>query len=342
MVEQKAGAGRKRRRLRFWGMLLLAVVAICGITLFLIRQALQGERREPRPVLEGVAVYTLEELPGKKAYPDALTIGPDRNIYVGSFCTGEIWRLTPEGTRSTFVGAGKIKAVAGLAFAPNGWLYVADRGDCDPRRGVSKLKRISPDGKTIEQIGRIDEEDIPNALAFDRDGVLYITDTQHSNIRRLNQGGILETWWELPSEDEKALPTGLVYDAANDAFFVADTANGTIYRVGIDGESRQPLPEEILYQEGERELEGLALDDQGRLIFTLFDVNKVARRESDGSIIILAENFREPSEVAYLDERIYVTNFDGISLAPVLGWLIDPSLPFTVDVIDLREVEAES
>ncbi|HLA45807.1 MAG TPA: hypothetical protein VJZ27_20330, partial [Aggregatilineales bacterium] len=54
---------------------------------------------------------------------------------------------------------------------------------------------------------------------------------------------------------------------------------------------------------------------------------------------VLARDFREPSDVAYLDGRIYVTNFDGVSLAPVISLIIDPALPFSIDVIDLRGEE---
>lgn len=335
---------RRRRPARFVLILVVSVVFICALSIFLIRQALIGERREPNAVLEGVEVGTFAELPGEDAFPESLTIGPDGNLYVGSFCTGEIWRITPNGQRSTFAPAGKIKSAVGMAFAPPtsayaGWLYVADHGDCDPRRSVSRLKRISPDGTTVETVGNIKDEDIPNALAFDRDAVLYITDTQNSNIRYLNNRNEFVTWWDLPKEgDEDPRPTGLVYDPQNDRLIVADTQYGTIYALQFDPQ-REPLGEEILYQVEGSQLEGLALDDEGRLIVSFIGTNEIGRLESDGSVTILAENFREPSGVVYLDGKIYVTNFDGVSLAPIVNLILEPSLPFTVDFIALPPQE---
>jgi sugar lactone lactonase YvrE len=330
--------GRRRRLFFLISFFVVTFSAICVVTVLLVRDAILGDRREPVAVLTGARVFTLAELPGERAYPEALTVGPDNAIYVGSFCTGDIWRVTPTGERTLyFDGDDGIGAASGLAFAPDGSLYVADRGDCDPRSGTASIKRILPDASAAERVGDIDSEDIPNALAFDAEGILYLTDTQHGNVRYLTEAGQFDTWWALPDVDgEDARPTGLAYDPATDSLLVADTQSGTIYRVGFDV-NRQATQEEVLYRQGTRDLDGLTVDPAGRIYVTLFNLHKVALFQEGFGLTILAEDFREPSDVAYLDGVIYVTNFDSVSLAPIISWIIDPSLPFTVDAIELPE-----
>jgi DNA-binding beta-propeller fold protein YncE len=338
---------RYRRTLVLMLASLGLVVLICGGLIFVVRLILQGERNEPTAVLEGASVSTVMELDDEDAHPHAVAVRYLSNggyeIFAGSFCTGEIWRITSDGESELWLEGGEdIGAVSGMAFGPDGDLFVADRGDCDASEGSASLKRISPDGSTVERIGDIGREDVPNAVAFDREGVLYLTDTRHRNVRRMNLRNELETWWELPEVDgNEAQPTGLAYDPLTDTMIVADTETGSIYRVGFQGSDRSAVQQDLLYREDQRELDGLTVDDEGRVIFTLFDVNKVARLETDGQVNILAEGFREPSDVVYVDNRVYVSNFDGLSLAPLIGWLIEPSLPFTVDVIQLPETDEE-
>ncbi|MBI5931295.1 MAG: SMP-30/gluconolactonase/LRE family protein [Chloroflexi bacterium] len=327
------------RQRRFWGVVLFFIVSlvfICGLTALLVRSAFNNARHESKAVLAGASVDTLVELPGDRAYPGALAIGPDGNIYAGSFCTGDIWRITPDGQRETWVKGGSktIQAASGMAFAPDGSLYVIDRKDCDPRRGQGQIKRISADGQTVEQIGTLENDEVPHSITFDNEGVLYFSDTQRGTILKLNDAGEFETWWTLPEVSDKAQPTGLAYDAVTDDIVVADTAAGTVYRLDFDLD-RKPKLLGTVYGEDDRELDGLTIDDLGRVIFTIYDTNKVARIELNGDITILAEDFREPSDVGYLNGTVYVTNLDSVSLAPVISLLIDPSLPFTIDKITL-------
>lgn len=339
-LEQTAMATQtNKRQRRILGVTLFFVVSlifICGLTALLIRSAFNTERRESKAVLAGASSDTFVELPGDRAYPGALTIGPDGNIYAGSFCTGDIWQITPAGERTTWVKGGSktIEAASGMAFAPDGSLYVIDRKDCDPRRGQGQIKRISADGQTVEQIGKLDNDEIPHSITFDKDGVLYFTDTQRGTILKLNEAGEYETWWILPEVSNEVQPTGLAYDAVTDDIVVADTAAGIVYRIDFEAD-RSPKLLGTVYSEDDRELDGLTIDDLGRVIFTIYDTNKVARIELNGEITVLAEDFREPSDVAYLDNTVYVTNLDSVSLAPVISFLVDPSLPFTIDKITL-------
>jgi sugar lactone lactonase YvrE len=332
--------GRVRRVFFFMGIFIFALIIICGLTVLLIRNSL-NRRAEPRAVLDGATVTTLVELPGDKAFPQRITIGPDRALYVSGFCTGDIWRITAGGELTIwFRGDDGIEAAMGLAFADNGDLFVADRGDCDPRNSRSSLKRISADRTTVETLVGLETDSIPNSLVVDALGHLYFTDTQNGMVGTLNADNRLVSWWKLPKVNDKdPRPTGLFYDTTTDSLLVADTQSGTIYRLNFTQDRQPALPPTILYQNDEREIDGLTVDGEGHVVMTLVDANKIAHLV-DGRALIIAENFRGPSDVVYLDGALYVTNFDGVSLAPLINLLVSPSLPFTVDVITLPTPEA--
>lgn len=312
----------------------IVAIAICGLSATLIVRSLQSDRKEPYVVdLPTTSVSTLVELPGERAFPKSITLGLDGALYSGSFCTGELWRITLEGELEVWLEDG-IQAASGMAFAPDGVLYVIDREDCDPRRSVSHIKRVLPD-KTVEDWGKTTDDELLNGLAFDDAGVLYATDTHNGHVLAFDENGVEKVWWEAPDSPNAAQPTGIHYDAANHALLVAESNNGVIYRVPIEADGSAGAAES-LYRDNTHTLEGLTLDDQGRVIFVSYDESAVRRLESNGYATVLAEDFRNPSEVVFADGRVFVTNFDAISLAPIITWLLDPSLPFTVDVIDLR------
>ncbi|HLA45008.1 MAG TPA: SMP-30/gluconolactonase/LRE family protein, partial [Aggregatilineales bacterium] len=305
---------------------ILAVIFICGATIWLVLGSFATERRDPFTDIPGVTVETLVELEGDRAYPEAITVGLDAYLYSGSFCTGELWRISPGGELEIWLPSGSgINAASGMAFAPDGTLYIVDRDDCDPRRSISKLKRVLSD-KTVEDWGETGSEEILNGLAFDMNGVLYATETHHGQVRTYDENGASVIWWELPVEE--SLPTGITYDAENNAILVADSRHGTIYRILIDSDGSAGAVS-VLFEDQDHALDGLTLDNEGNIIFTSFDNHEVVRLETNGKMTVLARDFREPSDVAYLDGRIYVTNFDGVSLAPVISLIIDPALPFS-------------
>jgi len=316
------------------GVMILGVVLICGLSAGLIVRSFQPSRSIPVAVQPDVTVQTLVELEGDRAYPEAITIGPDGFLYSGSFCTGKIWRISPEGDLENWLEADSgVNAAFGMAFAPDGTLIVVDREDCDPRRSTSRLVRITPDG-SVDEWSRENTGQILNGLAFDADGRLYATDSQNGTVLVFDEDGVSSIWWELPDSGDEPLPTGIAFDAEHNALIIADSNNGVIFRVPIEDESAgQP---EVLFEDTQRALDGLTFDDEGQIIFTAINTGEVIRLGEDGSVTTLARDFREPSDVAYLDGRIYVTNFDSVSLAPIISILIDPSLPFTIDVIEIN------
>ncbi|MCS7070107.1 MAG: hypothetical protein NZM00_01265, partial [Anaerolinea sp.] len=95
---------------------------------------------------------------------------------------------------------------------------------------------------------------------------------------------------------------------------------------------------EVIYRHGERAnppgFDGITVTNDGTIYTAALGQNGIARVD-DGDLDYIAGMFRGASDVAFAPpNRLYVTNFDQAAL--VLP-LIQPQLPFAIDVIELSE-----
>jgi gluconolactonase len=155
---------------------------------------------------------------------------------------------------------------AGLAFGPDGALYVADEGH-------RAMLRVTADLEQTAFISMFEDTPIngPNDLSFDEDGNLFFTDPWTSSASN-PVGAVYGYEWgpgELRRIDHGlAFPNGIVIRAG--WLFVAETFTNTVWRYRISGPG----------QAGERELfcrlpdvpgvevqgpDGMAFDTAGRL-----------------------------------------------------------------------------
>ncbi len=89
-----------------------------------------------------VRLGQVDETSGPWAYPDGLEVGPDGNLWIGSYAMGRVVAISPDGT---FVKAVDVPAttVPNLAFGPDGEMYltVVDQTDAGPYKGrVLRMK----------------------------------------------------------------------------------------------------------------------------------------------------------------------------------------------------------
>jgi len=179
------------------------------------------------------------------ANPVNVACGPDGKVYVADFDNGKIREVDAEdGTTSTVIATGGFQRPFGMAFAPDGTLYVST--DRDPQGGSGPMAgtvwRIDVSARTATpikaQIGR------PRGLAVLPSGKLAVADYMHHVIQVLDPATAALTplagAWDVKGTTDGAgavarfaTPYGLAF--VNGALIVADFENNRLRRVALDG-----------------------------------------------------------------------------------------------------------
>jgi hypothetical protein len=108
-------------------------------------------------------------------YPCDPIVGPDGNVYVGGWTSGNVVRYDQAGNPlGQFATGGS--AACGMAFGPDGNLYVADKGLSTVRRYDGTSGAYLGDFVTAN-LGGLDQAE---GLTFGPDGNLYVTDFKNA------------------------------------------------------------------------------------------------------------------------------------------------------------------
>ncbi len=328
-------------RLRALLFLLLALavgaVLIVAMTWWVVGSA---PRSQAIAIADGIKVAEFATLPDDDAYPAALAIASDGTLYTGSYETGALWSISPDGETRELLGAReRIGSVSGLDAAPDGALFILDRikplaaqGAVIWRYAEGELNAIVeiPAGETLGVM-------LPDDIAVDLSGIIYVSDRDPARVWRYSSDGRnLGVWWR-PPVGTAASPTGLAYDAAQNGIVITDSAGDAVYRVPADaGELNEAVSGTVsLFGDEARNgygFDGVAAAPNGEVYLALLAWNRVAQLV-DGDLVMLAQDFRGASDVAYdaARKRLYVTNWNQFSL----GFGTRPQLPFAIDVIHL-------
>jgi sugar lactone lactonase YvrE len=323
-----------QRRLIFIAIFGGGIVALVACTLFLITQTLFVSRSAAVALIPEVSVREYAALPDDNAYPPTIAASADGTLYTGSFASGAVWQISPDGSISEIPNTrNQIGGVSGIAIAPDGALLITDNGDTDPRTQGGAVWRVTPTGD-IRAFARINDAGgfvAPDDVAVDGSGAVYITDRGRNEVWRFNANGSEGRLWWVPPVGETAQRrgiTGIAYDPTRDAMIIADAEINELYRVAITGGAT-----ETLYRHGNREFppgfDGITVTPDGIVYIAALGQNGIARL-GDGELDYVAGLFRGASDVDYSQGRLYVTNFDQTSL--VLP--VRPALPFAIDVIE--------
>lgn len=332
------------QRVIIFSLLIMAIiVAVFFVTLGVAYVGVNnGPRNQGIAIQDSVTVREWATLPGDDAYPATLTIDPDGNVYTGSYVTGAIWHITPDGvvselpqTRDTF------GSVVGLVWSDNA-LYVLDRSSA-LTVGNTLLWRWQ-EGSAPEKLHESHLTDrFPYDLDRDAEGNLYVSfiiANNESVIMRYPPQGEPELWWTAPPE---TLVTGITYDneGNKDRIIAVDTLNSDIYIIP----RLNPEQSTLYYDHTVDPQPGfgdVTVGPDGTLYLASLDLNRVAALSPTNELTYLAGAFRGSSRVAYdaARNRLYVNNFDQRSLLSdqVLFVKVDvtPKLPFALDVIEWK------
>jgi YD repeat-containing protein len=208
----------------------------------------------------GALIYNDDDQPAVWAnlsQPRGLAVGPDGALFIADTDQNRVRRVGPDGLISTVAGTGhrgydsdnrqavdaQLNAPTGLAFGPDGSLYIADDGN-------DRVRRVRPDGAVMAfagQGGKLDysgdggkavsaQLSLLRGLAIGPGGDVFIAQNGFNQcVRRVGPDGIL-TKFVGGMSGKTALRTACAVAAAPDgAVYVADGDGCRVWRVDIDG-----------------------------------------------------------------------------------------------------------
>ena len=206
--------------------------------------------------------------------PSSVTVDAGGNLYIADTNNHRIRRVGPDGIITTVPGSG-----------PTG-------------RGTGGF---SGDGRSAAQASLSG----PSSVTVDAGGNLYIADTNNHRIRRVGSDGVITTVAGsglygftgdegLATQARLASPQGVVVDA-NGNFYIADTNNHRIRRVGSDGVITTVAGGERGLGDGGLAVlaglfypSGIAVDVTGNIYIADTYNHRIRRVDTDGIIAILA------------------------------------------------------
>jgi sugar lactone lactonase YvrE len=255
----------------------IATCAVMGVALPAFAQqsvnAVQpsaGDHRKPRigPVVPFGNLRAVNGLEG-------LAISPRNEVYAAAQVEQIIYRMTPEGEVSVFANFGfdvEDIFLVGLVVARDGSVYAAVVG-CN-RTDLNGVWRVDTNGQptlafpmpvTTGACGG----SIPNALAFDDNGNLYVTESAQGEVWRLGAQGA-ELWARndllkpRPESLNQVGVDGIAY--RNNSLWVNNLDTGTMVEIPIQKDGSAGTAS--LFAEGLGHPDGHQFDVQGNLWVT--------------------------------------------------------------------------
>lgn len=140
----------------------------------------------------------------KRAVPHGICFDAEGNVWLVDVGLHNIRKFTPEGKLLLTLGvtgeAGNDEShfnrPTGIAFTPNGEIFVADG------YGNSRIVHLDRNGRFVKAWGTLGVEpgnfSLPHAIACDSKGRLYVADRNNIRIQVFNtEGKLLEVWQNL-------------------------------------------------------------------------------------------------------------------------------------------------
>ena len=133
---------------------------------------------------------SLPSCPATKPTPPPLAVAADGTLYTGSYQTGALWQIDTDGKTHGIPGAAqRIGSVSGLDWA-DGALYILDRITPLDAQGAIIWRYMNGELETLARIppGRANGVMLPDDIAIDSAGSVYISDRDPPRVLRLDRG----------------------------------------------------------------------------------------------------------------------------------------------------------
>lgn len=196
--------------------------------------------------------------------PNGLALDRDGNLFISDVGSHRVLKLDRDGRLTVVAGTGEpgfggdsapatsatLSSPADLAFDADGNLLIADTFNHRIRRidASGVISTIVGNGKSAYSVADSTALAVslnnPQGIALDRDGNLFIADTYHHVVRRVDRGGNVTTFAGTeaglagdggPANKAQLNLPQAVAVAPDGSVYVSDAANSRLRRVGPDG-----------------------------------------------------------------------------------------------------------
>lgn len=251
-------------------------------------------------------------LAGGLDHPEGVAWDPVRRVVYAGGEAGQIYEIGLDGERRSVADTGGF--ILGLAADGAGVVYA-----CDVAKGA--VVRVDPQtgGWTTYADGSGGDGvpmRAPNWLAFDPDGLLYVTDSGdwdkgEGRVWRVDPGGAARVW----TTAVPALPNGCCLAADGSALIVVETNRPGLVRVPILADGSAGEPEEIVRLDGTVP-DGVAVAEDGSIVVACYRPDALLRVTPDGGVETLVEDpdgqlLGAPANVAFVGgqlDRVVTSN----------------------------------
>jgi len=216
--------------------------------------------------------------------PMYVAINPTtQDVYVSDRLTANIYVYDAEGKYlHAFAPKGNLGGKwnpLGLAFAPDGTLYVTDIRGNDTKN--HRIVAFSPNGTLLHSMGKPGQLNFPNGIVVDSHGNIEVSDSNNGRLVVFNVAGkMLSTIAQGVGEGDLGLPRGAAVDDSG-RLFVADTSDHQVRAYKI-GDLKAPTPTYIGSFGTEGQLDGtfeypngVATDKRAHIYITDRENNRV-------------------------------------------------------------------
>lgn len=288
-MSARRGTGRARSWRLAGGWVSAGCLAVCG-----------ARASEPEPArFEVVHAFTSGD-----SGPESVTTGAPGELFLS--LGQQLLRRAPSGELELFSTLPLPIFALGVKLGPDGCLYNAS-SSLSEVPGAFVWRTCAPGASEI--FAELDPAGLPNDLAFDTDGELFVTDPGLGRVWHVDRDGAARVLVEHPSltgdPEAPALTfrplgvNGIAFDACERLLYASNTDRGSVLR--FDPRAPVPVPEPFVQAPELRGADGIAFDREGALFVAVNASDTLVRVRPSGAVEVLAQGglLDAPSSVAF-------------------------------------------